>query len=76
MIFIKVLPTVTNMTVTSIMNLGLKTGLITGKIITLKTIKNAVKKTLVLLVVLPLAVYSIRAITFMTRTKANVSATA
>ena len=37
--------TVTNMTVTSIMNLGLKTGLITGKIITLKTIKNAVKKT-------------------------------
>ena len=50
--------------------------LIMINLIILRLLQSAVKKTLVLLAVLQLDVYSIRAIIFMTRMKANVSATA
>ena len=61
---------------TNIMKMGLDHDILIGSHIIPELLQSAVKKTLVLLAVLQLAVYSIRAITFMTRTKANVSATA
>ena len=76
-IFIKVRQMVMKMIMISIMKIFLMIILIISlNIIILKLRQSAVKKTLALLAVLQLAVYSIRAITFMTRMKANVSATA
>ena len=66
----------TRMIIISITKMFSMKRILTGSRTILELLQSAVKKTLVLLAVLQLAVYSIHAIIFMTRMKANVSATA